>query len=128
MNLRAFTLWEELLSILLFVVAHLRVYHVSTPPTHLFVFSYIKYFQLVFKSSLYSCSVNSCNFGVPLGGGKLRVSVFYHLGCNSPILATSSSIKYLQYFNCILFCFTCEFVKYFIYVSVNKLCSQVDCD
>ena len=93
MNLRAFTLREELLSILLFVVAHLRVYHVSTPPTHLFVFSYIKYFQLVFKSSLYSCSVNSCNFGVPLGGGKLRVSVFYHLGCNSPILATSSSIN-----------------------------------
>ena len=27
-----------------------------------------------------SCSVNSCNFGVPMGGGELRVFLCYHLG------------------------------------------------
>ena len=45
------------------------------------------YLQLykIFSTSLLislinSCSVNSCNFGVPMEGGELRVFLFHHLG------------------------------------------------
>ena len=46
----------------------------------LYIFSCIRSFLLVFRFLISSCSTGSCNFGVPVGGGELRVFLFYHLG------------------------------------------------
>ena len=58
---------------------------VSTSLTHLMVApSLYVYLQKIFSAGLYvilrvSCSVNICNFGVPMGGGELRVFLLCHL-------------------------------------------------
>ena len=53
--------------------------------------------------------------------------VFYHLGYNPPILAASSSINICTILTAYYFVSLVNFLKYFMYVFVNKLCSQVDC-
>ena len=53
--------------------------------------------------------------------------VFYHLCYNPPILAASSSINICTILTAYYFVSLVNFLKYFMYVSVNKLCSQVDC-
>ena len=49
----------------------------SLPPVSLWflldIFTCRGYFLLIFWSFSFNCSVNSCNFGVPLRGGELRV-------------------------------------------------------
>ena len=59
--------------------------HVSTPPIHLIVvLSLCISLWLIFPASFQvvvidSCSVNSCTFGVPMGGGELWIFVFRQL-------------------------------------------------
>ena len=65
--------------------------YIASPPLLLIllwfllcVFSCGKSFLLVSRVILIdSCSVNSCNFGVPTGGGKVRDPLLCHLGHTS---------------------------------------------
>ena len=50
----------------------------------LYIFSCARYFLLVFQFFLINnLCVNSCNFGVPMGEGELRVFIVLHLGHSS---------------------------------------------
>ena len=67
------------------------IYCVSAPPTHLIVVPSL-YLQLwkMFSASLQvipidSCSVNSCNFDVPMKGGEFRGLLLHYLGHTSPL-------------------------------------------
>lgn len=59
-----------------------------------------------------------------MGRSKLRVFLLYLLGYNLSILASSS---YICVILPVQFCFICEFLKYFTYISVIKSCSHVGC-
>ena len=59
------------------------MYHIATPPTHLIVSPSLYLIVVYLFASLpvllvNNCFVNNCSFGVPTGGGKLRVFLLLH--------------------------------------------------
>ena len=50
----------------------------------IYIFRFRRFFCVFLQGNFMdSCSVNSCNFGMPVGGGELRVFLLCHLGCST---------------------------------------------